>query len=817
MRRTAMWLPHFERKSVHSRLTLAFRSVSLPDADLKRQLYVRVRLTALLRPQTPASLSLRVGRRFVRAAAFAAAIVVPAIASAQDLGCDLGDLEVRSLEFRGNRALSDDELALRVITTPSALLRRSLRIGLGMKRCLNRLYLPRDLASLELYYRERGYFDVKIDTTVRPMGKNAVGVAFTIVEGQPTILRSYSIIGLSGIRDSATIVSNLRLRTGQPYDIGLYFADMDSITRRLRNAGYYRASTIQARARDADSLTARAVVQVVAGKRAKFGPSRIQVTPVGGRGQQVPDEVVRRVMGIAPGTVYSDRAITESQRSLFQLGVYRHVQVEPLPDTLQPPGDTIVILGVSLTEDYMKRLDSEYGWATLDCGRIRAQYADLNFLHSARRFEVTGQASKIGYGEPLAGTRSRGVCTLGGSQSALAQDSAFSSLLHYFGGVSVRQPRLLGTRWVPTLSLYRERRGEFKAYLRTTKFGSDLSATRDIGDRSTLRVGFSEEYGQTVAPDAVLCALFSRCDEASRLKITSRAKLGVASANVARVHTDNLVSPSRGTIMRAELRSSATSGFFTDSALYFNKASADVAWYTPFGWRNTLSLRVRAGGVMGRRLNDTLAFIPPQERLYAGGATSIRGFQQNELGEVVYIARAADVNRDTAGTPKRYSVPDTALFDRVVPIGGNTLFVANIEYRVRDAFLLPNLLQYAFFLDAGDVWTRPASPSIKWTPGFGLRALTPIGPIQVNVGYNQYARPSGPVYFEDPTRLTGVRPDISPLYCVSPGNTIDLQDIGGAGVLQPLPGQGCPGTYTPRQRSKWYQRLVWTIQIGPDF
>ena len=113
-------------------------------------------------------------------------------------------------------------------------------------------------------------------------------------------------------------------------------------------------------------------IQVAAGRRARFGPSQVQVTPVDRRGQQVPNDVVRRVMGISEGSNYSDRAITEAQRSLFQLGVYRHVEVEPLPDSLQPPRDTIVVLAVRLTEDYTKHLDTEYGWATLDCGRIRA-------------------------------------------------------------------------------------------------------------------------------------------------------------------------------------------------------------------------------------------------------------------------------------------------------------------------------------------------------------------------------------------------------------------------------------------------------------
>ncbi len=760
-----------------------------------------------------------------RSAAFGAMLLalffgVSDVARAQDLSCSTGDLEVRSLKFEGNRALSDDELALRVTTTPSSDFRRNLRIPLGAKRCLNRVYLQRDIAAIEVSYQERGYYSAKADTVITRLSGGAVSVTFRVVEGPVTVLDSLKLSGLNGIPDSADIVRSLRTRQGMPFSYTLYFADLDSITKRLRNLGYYRATTVKAFGRD--SLNAAAEIIVVPGPRMRFGTSILNVTPLADRTQQVPDNIVRRIMGISPGTLYSDRSITEAQRSLFQLGVYRHVEVAPLPDSLQPPGDSVIVLDVRLTEDFMKRLDTEYGWGSLDCGRFRAQYSNLNFLRSGRRFEVTGQASKIGYGLPLANNASRDVCTwLAGvssagvaGQNALASDSAFSSDLHYYGGLSFRQPRLVGTRWVPTLSIYSERRGEYKAYLRTTKVGADASALRDIGLRSQLRLGYTREFGQTDAPDALLCALFSRCDDSSRVDIKKLATLGVASASVTRLRTDNLVSPTRGTIVRSEYRTSASRVLGTDSSLFFHKGSVEAAIYAPFVGANVLSLRVRAGAVAGSRGS----FIPPQERLYAGGANSIRGFQQNELGDVVYIARAGDVTKDTASTPIIYQVSDTSGFERVVPLGGNRLVVANLEYRVPDAFILPNFLQYTLFVDAGDVWNSGAKPTFKLTPGLGLRLLTAIGPIQVNFGYNQYARPHGPIYFEDPARVApgAVRPDISPLYCVTPGNNIPLGIRDGV-VQPPLAPVSCPATYAPVQRKRWYEKMSITLSLGPDF
>jgi outer membrane protein assembly factor BamA len=69
-------------------------------------------------------------------------------------------------------------------------------------------------------------------------------------------------------------------------------------------------------------------------------------------------------------------------------------------------------------------------------------------------------------------------------------------------------------------------------------------------------------------------------------------------------------------------------------------------------------------------------------------------------------------------------------FRRVVPVGGNSLIVANLELRFRSA-IYPELIQYTAFLDGGSVWqrggTRERRPALstfslkrlRWTPAWG--------------------------------------------------------------------------------------------------
>ena len=230
---------------------------------------------------------------------------------------------------------------------------------------------------------------------------------------------------------------------------------------------------------------------------------------------------------------------------------------------------------------------------------------------------------------------------------------------------------------------------------------------------------------------------------------------------------------------------------------------------------------VRAG-------TDTVGFVPPQERLYAGGATSVRGFQQNELGSVVYVT--APAQRDTLGprlidtTFVRMEGADSLFrltsngntgIDRTVPLGGNSLLVLNFDYRIRDPLFFPNRLQYTFFLDAGAVGTRTAGDlglgldKLLWTPGVGIRMLTAIGPVQVNVGYNAYDREAGPLYFN---------PNVSTLVCVSPNNGWELKrepTPDDETRLVPFFTPKC-GDIDPRPR-KGLQRLTFTFSIGSDF
>jgi outer membrane protein insertion porin family/translocation and assembly module TamA len=713
------------------------------------------------------------------------------------------------------------DLALRVATTPSELVRRVIRIG-GAKHCLDSDELRLDVGRLRVFYRRHGYFSTRVDTLVTPVldGYGGVKVTFVLQEGEPVRVDTLRISGLDSVIAPIADTSSLALSRRMIFDVTTLQTAVDSIKARLRNNGYPRGD-VNAGFR-VDTANRRAVVNldVLPGALAHIGRIRVSGEPLPGASRRITDATIRRLIGLHEGDLYRERELIDAQRTLYQTDLFRHVEVGLATNSSATRNDSLVSLNVVVAENFMRQVETEEGWAVLDCFKARVQLIDKNFLGDARRLDVSAQVSKIGYGTP---TR----IAAGNLCAPAIRADTFSATLNYFTGATLRLPSLFGTRTSPTLSIYSERRGEYQAFLRTTLVGGEASVTHELSAGIPIRLAYSLEYGRTEAQPALLCAVFNRCDAESRALITDRNRpLAVLSSHVERLRTDNPINPRSGTVLRLDVRGAAKE-IGSDPEIQFLKGLLDASVYRPAGPAVTLAARIRLGTVLAPTLSfgDPVGFIPPQERLYAGGAASVRGYQQNELGDLIYIAENVPTLHPGSTADTTYiDVPDTARVRRVVPIGGNSLIVANFEARLRSP-VYPELVQFTLFADAGDVWQRGGTVGasdhkasalwlngLKWTPGFGVRVLTPVGPFQANVGYNPFARRAGAIYFDQAPSATG----FAPLYCVSPGNSIPAVKNAN-GDLEQLSGRTCPATFQPGQSSTLLSRLTVTFSIGPDF
>lgn len=731
-------------------------------------------------------------------------VVSPVRAVAQDLVCDPGDREVRRVDFTGNAAFDDERLASAIATTASTWWSRVGLSFLGTKRCLDPLELQRDVLRLRYFYRQRGFYQTEVDTAVVASGDEAVRVHFTITEGPPVVIEELTVSGLDSLAGGDRLARPMRELERGVYDRVRLQAIVDTILEQLHDRGYANAQHLL-RQDSVDYTRNVAYVhrEFLPGRVHRIARIDIEILPV--RPEEpvaIGPATVRSLLAFEEGDIYRERDLFRSQRDLYLLDAYRHVEIRLRSDSLQPPGDSLLAVLVRLSERDMRSVRAGVGWATLDCFRTQARLIDRDFIGGARRLELDGRLTKIALGEPL--DFAPGLCT---NQS---EDDPFSDTLNYYAGVTLRQPRLFGTRNQPSLTLYSERRSEFQAYERTIPFGGIFSVSREQRPRLPITLAYQYEFGRTRAEDAVFCSVFNVCDLSDISQLTQRKRLAVLSAVASRDRTDSPLEPTRGDQVRLEVRH-ASSAIGSDGSLEFNRATAGASFFFPVRGNSVLALRAQVGAVFSiNSFRGATGFVPPQERLYAGGPASVRGYNQNELGPVAYIVTDATVDTTFTTTGDTLFHADaTGGFRRASPTGGNTFMVGNAELRMRSPFL-PRLLDWVAFVDAGHVYNRGLEAfdiaDLKWTPGFGVRVASPVGPLRMDVAYNGYPRRAGPAYLVDPIATDDGDDAPRLLRCASPGNTLP------SGV-----GGDCPSSFAPPSNRTFFSRLVFHFSIGQAF
>ena len=752
---------------------------------------------------------------------------VPTAASAQDIGCDRGDLEVSRVDFVGNRTFDDAELANGLVTTPSSWARRVLR-KIGTQRCLDTLEVQRDPLRLLVLYRRRGFPSATVSTRIDTVRPSTVAVTFRIQEGDPIVIEQLAITGLDSVPRAERFTADLPIRVGGRFDQIAMEATRDTILRRLRDNGYPQADLLRSYESDVAKLVATVKFDVASGPRARIGAINVKVTPRDGETQNVSDNRVRSTLGFEPGDLYRERDLEGAKRALYLSQAYRHVELSPDTASLRPEGDSTIDVDITLAESFMRSIRPSAGWGTLDCFRAQVDYSDYGFLGALRRLDINARASKIGVGYP---TEAKG--NLGQICAPDVRNDIYSDTLNYYVGTTLAQSSLFGVRAVPTITVYSALRSEYHVFNRYTPIGAVLTLSQQLRGRIGATYAYQLEYGRTSAEPALFCGVFGICDVEEQAFLKGMQRVATASVTFGRDRRNDPFYPTAGSSISLELRT-ANQLIGSDPNVQFNRVVADGSWFWALPRRSVLAARIRGGVVFGRRVvvgEESPTFIPQQERLYAGGANSVRGFQQNELGPVVYLPDTMKVCIAPTGecvTPGTamdtvYFSSDPGRSPRVLPVGGNSVAVANLELRMPSPFI-PDRLQVAFFADAGQVWTRGASGaersfgSLRITPGFGMRLASPVGPIRVDVGFNPYDRVTGAAYFN-----ASEQNEVAPLYCVSPGNglpvtgwkpTYEPNDLP---AVQANPSRGCPISNEPKQKSGFFSRLRLNVSIGQAF
>src|ERR1700676_3911256 len=431
--------------------------------------------------------------------------------------------------------------------------------------------------------------------------------------------------------------------------------------------------------------------------------------------------VMRREISVKPDAPLREGDVVESQRRLYNLGVFNRVTIEPQnPNGTDPNKDIVVLV------EEAKRYTLAYGGGF----EVQRLASTSNPAGSQVQAAVRGilEISKLnltGRGDSLA-LKLRGSTIEDRALLAYNHPNTFSS---------------------PHLNLqataYTEKTQDINTFTQTRYEGS-----LQLNHRVTPRTSLLYHYAFRKVLVSNLNTHISLQEVPLFNAPTLVSQFGAGWVRDAR---DNPADATRGNFNSADF-SVADTGigssasflrfYFQNSTYYPIKRGFSFARSTRIGilepYRDTVSLSFPAPA--------TLPFptvIPLPERFFAGGGTSLRGFALNQAG------------------------PRDAVTG--FPVGGQALLVFNQEFRF--PMHLPYIgtaLSGALFYDGGNVYSRlsrvtfrayspapvfnPANPTqcqfnctnelnyFAHTVGLGFRYSTPVGPIRIDLGY-QLNRP----------------------------------------------------------------------------
>jgi outer membrane protein insertion porin family/translocation and assembly module TamA len=703
--------------------------------------------------------------------------------------------EVKELSISGVRHVSKGELQKSIATgatscksfllEPFCIFSKS--PVFAQKKYLDQLEFERDVLRIKVFYWKRGYRHTQVDTTVTRKG-NGVKVHFAITEGRPTLVDELSIAQAEQVLDPRDIRQSMVLHRGAPLDLLRLDSSVAHLRGRLWDRGYADAVLNDTSLVAPGNSSAAVRISIEPRRRAT-----IDTIIVRGN-SKITRRTIGNMLAVKQGGVFRHIDVLDSQRNLYASSLFRRAVINA-----GPPSDSAKTIVVDVEEAPFHMVRVSGGFNTVDFGQIEGRFTDFSWLGGARRLELNGVLSNI-FAPQL-----NGAAIFQNVTGNLSNREAAPYLrLEYEASAQITQPWWHDPRNTLGAALFSHRNSAPAIFI-DKGYGGNVSFTRDLEYRTPLSVVYQYELTEVTAGNIYFCVNYGVCEAPTISALAGRHALSPFSADLYTDRRNDPLSPSTGYTARLTFEHASA---LTLSQFRYNRISGEASRYIPIG-RSVLAGRVRFGWVKSLastgnalgQLGDTnsAGIIHPRKRFYAGGANSVRGYGENQLGP-----RVLTVDPDTLikygcteatianGTCSPANVPSEDFSPQ--PTGGTSLIEGNIELR----FPIWKQLGGAVFIDGAFVGEGPLAEVTKGTgaltPGFGFRYASPVGPIRIDLGIR-------PALVEDLRVITDI---------VQANGTAHLVELDPVKAYDPLQGPG--GGFR-----KFLRRLALHLSIGQAF
>ncbi len=596
----------------------------------------------------------------------------------------------------------------------------------GGTRFVSTAQLTADVAALERYYQARGFQAARAQVEVAPTPAGWVAsavsaaqvlaedrprdlhVRFVIDEGPRTVVEEVHVVfegraaGRANAGDERQLIKRIGIEPGDPY----VRQDLEDAAKDVAD-WYWSFGRPRARV---------SVLDPTPGKRAHgvvvtFNIEERQELRIGEvlvRGNFRTNEwVVRDVLDFETGSPLTGDLFTAGPRRLRATNLFDAVKLDFI-DFEDSRRDTVnVVVRVEERHDYDAHLDFEMGWSSESSIFVRAKPQLPNFRRVGARVDA--------------------ALTVGAEYQAAES--------------TVRAPRWLSKRFLG--ASFDTELGGFWRRQETERFGFLLSAGTSLAASRTWERPRTEGRGGRLVTAAL------RLDWRRR----SRDEELVRPPGLAGDLTTNPIITRTGTVgftlswdQRRDARGNLNP-LAPDSGLRLEGGAAYASPYL-FGQdtfvkvnglgqifltRGRLQLRLDARYDQGIPL-DGAVLLPEVERYFAGGDSTVRGFEEDRLATEIIEEPLPPLGQTTQ--------------IRVLPAGGNIRALSTVDAQVTVWKLGGFPVASALFVDAGlitNVWSAVELEDIRPAAGSAVRMLLPIGAVSL-----EYAVPLFPRVGDDP-------------------------------------------------------------------
>jgi translocation and assembly module TamA len=459
--------------------------------------------------------------------------------------------------------------------------------------------------------------------------------------------------------------AKFRLETGDPAVASTVLAAASSLQSELQEAGYALAKVeppVAILHPDRDTLDLRFVVDT--GPRVDLGPISFA-----GLKRMHAGFLRRRLLTVHQGQLYQPSKIEAARQSLASVGVFSSVQVQAKP-ALDRQGE--IPLRFLFVERPLHAVSFNVGYST-DLGAS----AGVTWSHR----DLFGNAEQLNISAALTGA--------GGTAD---QGLGYDAKIQFLKPDYYRRDQ--------TIEFDIEALKQDLQSYNQTAIEAGPVLTRKLSKAWTVSIGLRATQEQILQEDVTRDYTLIAVPLSARYDGT-----GVANP---------LDDPTHG--VRAAVLATATESFTSPGATFvILQGSASTYFdFSKLGLTRPGRTVLAGRGLLGSVQGATDFELPPDQRFYAGGSATVRGYKYQSVGP---------------------------LFSDFYPTGGTSIDAATVELRQR----VWGPVGAAIFADAGQVSTRsaPFGGRLEEGVGFGVRYYTPIGPVRVDVAVPVERQPNG--------------------------------------------------------------------------